>query len=86
MNLKDPKNPSGPVTVKGMSVKVDRDLCIGAASCVAIAEDVFALDNESKAVVTNPKGADEGTIVLAAKSCPTRAISVFDENGDRIYP
>ncbi|PJE64458.1 MAG: ferredoxin [Candidatus Ryanbacteria bacterium CG10_big_fil_rev_8_21_14_0_10_43_42] len=65
---------------------VDRALCIGAASCVAVAPDVFELDEENKAVVKNAKGADTETIILAAKSCPTRAIFVYDENGEQIYP
>ncbi|OGZ56669.1 MAG: hypothetical protein A3G60_03870 [Candidatus Ryanbacteria bacterium RIFCSPLOWO2_12_FULL_47_9c] len=64
---------------------VDRDLCIGAASCVAIAPGVFALDNENKAIVINDKGADDETILLAAQSCPTRAIILFDEKGNQIY-
>ena len=65
---------------------VDRDLCIGAASCIAIAPGVFALDSENKAVVTNPQGADNETILLAAQSCPTRAIILYDEQGNQIYP
>jgi len=65
---------------------VDRDLCIGAASCVAIAPAVFALDDENKATVINDKGADDETILLAAQSCPTRAIILFDEQGNQIYP
>ncbi len=67
-------------------IYVDRDLCIGAASCVAIAPSVFQLDGENKAVVTNEKGADDETILLAAQSCPTRAILLFDEEGNQIYP
>ena len=65
---------------------VDRDLCIGAASCVAIAPAVFALDDENKATVINDKGADDETIILAAQCCPTRAIILFDEQGNQIYP
>ena len=65
---------------------VDRDLCIGAASCIAIAPAVFALDEENKAIVVNDKGADDETILLAAQSCPTRAIILFDEEGNQIYP
>lgn len=67
-------------------IVVDRDLCIGAASCVAVAPGVFELDDENKAVVTNPKGADDETILLAAKSCPTHAILLYDENGEQIFP
>lgn len=67
-------------------IYIDRDLCIGAASCVAIAPGVFALDEENKATVINEKGADDETILLAAQSCPTRAIILFDEQGNQIYP
>ncbi|HEY4497718.1 MAG TPA: ferredoxin [Candidatus Paceibacterota bacterium] len=67
-------------------IYVDRDLCIGAASCVAIAPGVFALDKENKAFVVDEHGADQETIMLAAQSCPTRAIFLYDEDGNQIYP
>jgi len=67
-------------------IVVDRNLCIGAASCIAVAPGVFELDSENKAVVYNDKGADDETILLAAKSCPTQAILVFDEEGNQIFP
>lgn len=67
-------------------IEVDRTLCIGAATCVSIAGEVFELDSENKAVVKNPKGADEETIRMAAESCPTRAIKLFDEEGNQTYP
>lgn len=65
---------------------IDRDLCIGAASCIAVAPEVFELDKENKAVVKNKDGADDETILLAAQSCPTKAIMVYDEEGNQIYP
>lgn len=67
-------------------IYVDRDLCIGAASCVAVAPGVFALDEENKAFVVSPDGADNETILLAAQSCPTKAIFLYDEDGNQIYP
>lgn len=67
-------------------IVIDRNLCIGAASCVAIAPGVFELDSENKAVVASDTGADDETILLAAQSCPTRAIIVFDTEGNQIYP
>ncbi len=65
---------------------IDRDLCIGAASCIAVVPDVFELDNENKAVVKNKDGADDETLLLAAQSCPTKAIILYDEEGNQIYP
>lgn len=72
--------------IKIAKIVVDRGLCIGAASCIAVAPGVFNLDGENKAVVYNDKGADDETILLAAKSCPTQAILLFDEQGNQIFP
>jgi len=67
-------------------VEVDRDLCIGAAPCVTVAPGVFQLDEENKAYIVDQKGADDETILLAAQSCPTQAIIVYDNEGNQIYP
>ncbi len=75
-----------PKPLKIGKIVVDRNLCIGAASCIAVAPGVFELDSENKAVVYNDKGADDETILLAAKSCPTQAILVFDEEGNQVFP
>ncbi|MBI2055233.1 MAG: ferredoxin [Candidatus Sungbacteria bacterium] len=82
------ESQSEPVkkSLKIGKIIVDRNLCIGAASCVAVAPGVFELDAENKAVVYNAEGADAETILLAAKSCPTMAIRVFDTEGNQIYP
>jgi len=79
-------NENNVKTPKIAKIVVDRDLCIGAASCVAIAPGVFALDEENKAYVVNPEGADNETILLAAQSCPTRAIILLDKDGNQIWP
>lgn len=54
---------------------VDRDACTGAAVCVSVAPEVFELDDEGKAVVKDPEGADERTIQRAIDGCPVDAIS-----------
>lgn len=69
-----------------MRIEVKRDICIGAATCTAIAPDVFALDEELKAIVTNPQGADQDTILEAARSCPTLAIYIYDDADKQIFP
>lgn len=65
---------------------VDRDACIGAASCVAVAGRTFYMDDENKAVVIEPWTDDEETILLSAQACPTLAIRLIDEDGNQIYP
>jgi len=85
--LKDPNNPSGPVTVRSLRVHVDRDLCIGAATCVAIAPKTFLMDSDAKAVIiaTAEEDTDE-TIIDAARSCPVAAIIIKNEKGEQVYP
>lgn len=69
---------------------------------MAVAVGVFELDNENKAVLMKKDGTstsdltnredladqsiDDEMLLLAAKSCPTMAIKVFDEEGNQIYP
>ena len=65
---------------------IKRDLCIGAAPCVAVASDTFELDEENIAVVKNPHGNNDEDILLAAQACPTLAIYLYDEAGNLIFP
>jgi ferredoxin len=65
----------------------DKNVCIGAGPCVAIAGGVFQLDEEGKVYVVDPDGADDETILMAAQACPVKAIIIFDkETGKQIYP
>jgi len=67
-------------------IVIDRDLCIGAVSCIAVSGATFELDNENKAVVTGADAADDDTLIAAAESCPTKAIFLFDKSGKQIFP
>ena len=68
-------------------VVIDRDTCIGAATCVAIAEKVFALDNENKAIVLENDWDDDDVLLAAAQSCPVLAITLKDKiTGKVVFP
>lgn len=83
----DSKPTSGPLTRKdGVTIRVDPDACIGAASCNLIAGLTFQLDEEQKAVILDPDAHDLDTIMQAAQSCPTDAIVVTDKDGNRLWP
>lgn len=69
------------------TVKVIRDKCIGAASCIAVAPNTYKLDEENKAIILDQKADDDETLLLSAQSCPTAAIEVIDdETGEKIWP
>ncbi len=69
-----------------MQVKVDRDLCIGSAMCVATAPDVFELDDEGLSRVVDQEAGDEESLRQAAEGCPVQAVLLFDDEGNQIYP
>ena len=68
-------------------IVVDRELCIGAASCVAVAPDAFELDEEAKAIIKETwLQHDDETIKAAAESCPTLAIFLYNKENKKVYP
>lgn len=83
-------------------IVVNRDLCIAAASCVINAPGVYELDGDNKAVILQKGDIknsgpaervnlvdgtiDDETLLAAAQSCPTKAISVYDEDDKQVYP
>ncbi len=68
-------------------VSIDRKKCIGAATCVVVAPKGFELDEEEIAVVLDSaKELDDDTLIMAAQSCPTQSIILYDEQGKQIFP
>lgn len=86
-----PQEPQGggdkEVVIGKYKIKVIRSLCIGAASCVAVSPATFQLDNENKAVVQEGSADVPENILMAAQSCPTKAIVIIDtETGKQVWP
>ncbi len=69
-----------------MKLVVDRDVCISAADCIAIAPNTFELDAEGKCVIKNVRGNELATILEAAKACPVACIYVYDDEGRQLWP
>ena len=61
-----------------LKIKIDRETCIGASACIAEAGKTFALDDEGKATVIDPKGDEEQAIRDAVEACPTQAIELSE--------
>lgn len=75
------------VVIRNRTMRIDRDLCIGAATCIAIAPKAWALDNEAKAIILSTASEESDQVLLeAAKGCPVAAISVYDEHGTKLFP
>lgn len=55
---------------------VDKNKCIGCGTCVALAPEIFEMDNEGKSIVKKNPIINEETLKLAIDSCPSQAISI----------
>ena len=66
-------------------VNIDREVCMGSGNCQFWAPNVFDLDEDGIAVVVDPAGDPEEKVVLAARGCPTQAITVL-RDGEQIGP
>jgi len=64
-------------------VTIDRDLCIGSATCARLAPGAFALDDDEIATVLDPQSVALQKLRLAAGACPTEAIRLVEEDGGR---
>ena len=72
-------------TIGKYKVVVVQSKCIAAASCIAISPTLFKLNGQNLAEMIE-EGSDElDNIILAAQSCPTGAIEIY-EGEARVWP
>lgn len=65
------------------TIAVDRELCMGSGMCIVYAANTFAHDDETKAIVIDPKGDSIDAIRIAVEACPTGALRLIsDEEGE----
>lgn len=75
------------VQIGKYKVKVIRATCISAGSCIAVSPTTFEFDSETKAKVIEGSEDTPENILLAAQSCPTKAIVITDaETGEQVWP
>lgn len=74
-------------SVAGLTIRVDRSLCVGFGDCVDAAPGGFALDAEDVAVLGPGAAALSREALLAAcRACPVDAISAFGPDGRPLAP
>jgi len=90
-NSKEFEKTKDPKEQPNLFVEVDPTLCIGCCSCETIAPEVFRVEKSArfnpKSHVINRQGAGLNKIMNAAQTCPTKAITVEDQDKkERLYP
>ena len=73
--------------VSGLTVRIERTICIGSKNCVNLAPEVFELGVDQVArFVEDVQDIERERLIEACRLCPVDALTVLDENGDRIVP
>jgi ferredoxin len=66
------------MTAAEPSIEIDREVCMGSATCTFHAPDTFDVDDEMKVVLLDGPHDDAAAIRAAVDGCPTRAIRLIE--------
>ena len=73
--------------VGGLTIRIERDLCVGFGECVSEAPDAFRLDGDDQVVFADdPAAVDREKLIKACDLCPGDALTVWDEEGRQLIP
>ncbi len=72
--------------VHGLTIRIDRSLCVGFGDCVDEAIDAFRLDDEGIVVFVEPERVARELVLRACDACPVDAITVTDAEGRQLVP
>ena len=73
--------------VGGLTVRIDRLLCVGFGDCIDDAPEAFELDGEGVAAFRDGVvGTEREQLVRACGACPVDALTVLDEDGRQLAP
>ena len=72
--------------VHGLTIRIDRTLCVGFGDCVVEATEAFRLDEEGVVVFVEPERVARERVLRACDSCPVDAITVTDAEGRQLVP
>jgi ferredoxin len=72
--------------VHGLTIRIDRSLCVGFGDCVEEAIEAFRLDDEGVVVFAEPERVARELVLRACDACPVDAITVTDAEGRQLVP
>lgn len=67
-----------------MRIEINVDDCMSSGKCVADYPDAFDFDDDELAVLKDPTQLSDDQMLRAARNCPSRALQLFDDQGNQI--
>lgn len=72
--------------INGLTVEIDRSLCIGSGSCVSLAAEIFEIDEQNLVrFQEETPDIDPERLKEACAVCPVDALRVYDD-GEQVVP
>jgi ferredoxin len=79
-------DPTITRVVGGLTITIDRLLCVGFGDCIEEAPEAFEFDDEGIAILTDPAAVERERLLRACDICPVDAITIVDEDGKQLIP
>jgi ferredoxin len=74
-------------SIGGVTVRIDRTLCVAFETCIDLAPTVFVFDDEGIVTFTRTEtDVAREHLIEACRACPVDALVVIDEAGTEIVP
>ena len=75
-------------TFGDLTIKIDRDTCIGSGNCTKVAPEVFDLDDETIATFRDEATGevDREKLLDAVRVCPVYALYALNQQGEQEAP
>jgi ferredoxin len=71
----------------GLTVRVDRLLCVGFGDCIEAAPELWEFDADGIVVFRDPvPHVDRDRLIASCDICPVDALSVHDDDGNQLVP
>ena len=73
--------------IGGLTVRIDRLLCVGFGDCIDEAPQAFEFDDEGIATFgAASEATDRERLLEACRACPVDALTVLDAGGEQLVP
>ncbi len=73
--------------VSGLTVRIERAVCIGSKNCIRLAPEVFELGMDQVVTFLDlAEDIERDRLTEACRQCPVDALLVFNEDGEQIVP
>lgn len=73
-------------SVGGLTIRIDRSLCVGFGHCSEAAEEGFVLGDDDLVTFKDPDQVERERLLEACEVCPVEALTVLDGAGQQLVP